>query len=51
MTRRRVAKLGEEVPAKQGRRSPPSGAGGPRRAGEEVPAQRVKRGEEVVAKR
>ena len=37
MTRRRVAKLGEEVP--------------PPQAGEEVPAERVKRGEEVVAKR
>ena len=28
-----------------------TGGGGPRQAGEEVPAQRVKRGEEVVAKR
>ena len=36
LTRRRVAKLGEEVPPQ---------------AGEEVPAERVKRGEEVVAKR
>ena len=36
MTRRRVAKLVEEVPPQ---------------AGEEVPAERVKRGEEVVAKR